>query len=114
MSQFITLQQAVDMTTMYRANKESILATGMQGKNILLTCETFTRDSFDALLRQQGCEKIRIYFSMTTTKQVCLIAVGVNGNDQDMLPDTSDSNVIVEEGLKCPVICPPPSPLNSD
>jgi hypothetical protein len=113
MSQFITLQQAVDMTTMYRSDKESILATDMQGKNILLNCETFLRGSIDTLLGQSGCAKIRIYFSMSDTKQVRLVIVGVNANDEDMLPGGMTDNVIVENGTACPFACPPPSPLNS-
>jgi hypothetical protein len=116
---FIPLTQAVEMTQRYRNEKENILKPEYQGKNILLICETFDRDAFDTLLAQAGCEKLRIYFGMDTTLKVKTITVGVNAQNEDMLPSGSSltgggGNNIVEEGLPCPEWCPPPSPLNND
>jgi len=45
--------------------------------------------------------------------------VGVDAEGKDMLPAIEstgeagdDDPVIVEDGIRCPPICPPPSPLN--
>jgi len=111
MSHNITLQDAIDMTTRFRANKENILAQAYRGQNILVICETFTRDAFDDLLAQQDCQKIRIYFGMDSSYKIKVIAVGVDSNDDDIL--TSRAELISEQGLPCPPICPPSSPLNS-
>jgi hypothetical protein len=116
---FISLLQAIEMTKKYRAEKENILAPEFRNRNILLTCETFDRNAFDALLSENGCMGIRLYFGMTENLQVRVVAVGVNEKNEDMLPAqrevitiNDEANVIVEEGLPCPEVCPPPSPLN--
>jgi hypothetical protein len=115
MSQFISLKQAVDMTTLYRQQKEKILASGLD-KNILARCETFDRDIFDALLSKPGCSAIRIYYGMDSTLKVHAVVVAVDGSDKDILPDTATLNDvgtdIGEESRRCPDDCPPPSELN--
>lgn len=111
----IPLQQAIEMTKRYRANMEGILKPEHQGKGILHLSETFDREAFDALLAQPGCTGIRIYYSMDQNLKFHAIVVGVNSQDQDILPsaDTSTTDgTIVEEGRTCPPICTA-SPLNS-
>ncbi len=110
-SNLISLQTAIDMTTKFRNEKENILTQSMRGQNILPICETFNRSAFDTLLAQSGCEAIRVYFSMDSSLKVKVVIVGVDGNKADILP-ASDVK-IVEEGQRCPDICPPSSPLNS-
>lgn len=119
---FISLSQAVEMTTRYRSRKETILEPEYRGKNTLLLAETFTRDAFDALLAEDGCVSIRVYFGMTEDLQVRTIFVGVNKDDEDLLPPidaglkvqetTTGTNRIVEEGAPCPEFCPKRSALN--
>ena len=113
-SHFISLQQAIEMTTLYRSQRENVLAPGLKG--ILLTCETFNRTAFDALLAEPDCVGIRIYFGMDKDLTVKLIVVGVNEKDEDILPSASstaeDGKTISENGLPCPPVCPPSSPLN--
>ena len=114
---FISLGQAIDMTTQYRSDKETILATAYQNQDILPESETFNRNAFDTLLAKEGCEGIRIYYGMDENLKVHAIAVPVNENNEDILPDhdtlTESNEDIVEEGQRCPPICPPPSPLNA-
>jgi len=110
---FISLTQAKEMTALYRAQKENILAPEYQDKDILLICETFTRDAFDALLAESDAAGIRIYFGMNTQLQVRVIAVAVNEKGQDILPDEKNADAaggdkIVEEGQTCPPVCPVP------
>ncbi len=113
----ISLATAIDMTTLYRANREAILATTYQGMDILPLSETFNRDSIDALLSFTGCAGIRIYYGMDENKQVHVLLVGVNISNEDLLPAVNeteeDEPEIIERGQRCPPACPPDSPLNT-
>jgi hypothetical protein len=118
MSQFISLQQAVAMTTLYRQEKENILAVPFKGQNILARSETFDREVFDTLLAKTGCVALRIYYGMDADLKVHAIIVAVNDKNEDMLPTTGASMTedgdddIAEQGKRCPDDCPPPSDLN--
>jgi hypothetical protein len=117
MNNVISLQQAIDMTTLFRDQKDKLVHPDLIGKDILATCETFDRAAFDQVLSQTGCLKLRIYSGLTPGLQLRTIIVGVNDKDEDMLPaaDVSVSgkgDIIIEEGTVCPPVCPPPSPLN--
>lgn len=119
MSQFISLQQAIDMTTLYRQEKENILAIPFKGQNILARCETFDRVVFDTLLAKTGCAAIRIYYGMDTELKVHAIVVAVNDQNEDILPTGGMGSAamdgdgdIGEQAYRCPPECPPPSGLN--
>lgn len=116
MSQFISLPQAVDMTTLYRNMRETILAPEYKGQNILALNETFDRNIFDTLLAKNGCTGIRIYYGMDVSQKVHAIVVAVNANNEDILPVgaavTGGNDDIGDEAQRCPDDCPPPSPLN--
>jgi hypothetical protein len=119
MSNFISLNKAITMTTIYRNEKENILAPAFRGQDILPVCETFDRDSFEALLAETDCKYIRVYLGMNEDFKVRVIAVGADSKNVDILPTgdgvalTGGSGAnIVEEGMRCPTICPPPSGLN--
>jgi hypothetical protein len=117
---FISLQTGIEMTTLYRQEKENILATAYQDQNILPISETFDRAAFDTLLAESGCTAIRIYYGMSEDLLVHAIIVGVNENNEDILPSSENTlsnsattdEVIVEQGIRCPEDCAPPSPLN--
>ena len=113
MSQFITLESAVAMTTLFRQQRENILDSNYQNQNILPYCESFDRDVFDTVLSQTGCVGLRIYYGMTEDNRLHAIVVGFDENDEDMLPGTQEFNII-EEGKRCPQECPPPSVLNGE
>lgn len=113
----ITLSQAIDLTTQYRGDKETILATGYKSAGILPMCETFARSAFDTLLAQSGCESVRAYFGMDSSLKVSVLFVGVDSDGADIVGDgksEEDTSVIVEEGFRCPTTCPPSSVLNQD
>lgn len=127
MNHFITLDKAKQMNARYRAEKENILAPGYKGQNILAVCESFDRSAFDRLLAQEDCAGIRIYYGMDDDNKIHAVVVGYDENDRDILPTTdvsasSSSNSteeddfegVVEEGNRCPTLCPPESPLNED
>ncbi|HTD95194.1 MAG TPA: hypothetical protein VK644_15315 [Chitinophagaceae bacterium] len=118
MSQFISLQEAIQMTTVYRNEKENILAPAYQRKNILCRSESFGRDVFDSLLAQPDCQGIRVYYGMDDALKVHAIFVGYDSKDADILPSSAPgdsgppSTGIGESGKRCPDDCPPPSDLN--
>jgi hypothetical protein len=128
MNNTISLDKAKAMTALFRLNREVVLGSDYQGKNIIPICETFDRAVFDKILALPGCVGLRIYHGMTEDLQLREIIVGVNASNEDMLPSfessTSTSGTtstegeedeeppIAEDGFTCPPICPPPSELN--
>ena|SRR5690242_3694304 len=114
----ISLDEAIDMTSLYRQQMNNILATPYKGQNILPVCETFDKAAFDSLLAETGCTAVRIYYGMSEDLKVHAVVVGVNSNNEDILPSVAslltneDEPVILEEATRCPDDCPPPSPLN--
>lgn len=118
MSQNITLAKAVEMTSRYRRQRETILLPERRVQNILPVCETIDRSAVEGLFAQSGCVKLRVYFGMYEDLTVHTVLVGVDANDADLLPaetatdPSEDDGVIVNDGYRCPPICPPDSPLN--
>lgn len=118
-SHFISLTKAIDMTTRFRAQKENILDSNYRNQGIIPVCETFNRSDIDTLLGKQDCKALRVYLGMDENLEIRLIIVAVNEQAEDILPLSSvaenneEEEDIVEEGHRCPVICPPSSPLNT-
>lgn len=121
---FITLAAAVAMTTLYRNEREQILLPEYRGKNLLCTSETFALSDLNALLQEPGCAGFRIYYGMKEDKTVHAILVGTDSAGNDLLPtvkttgeitakNDDDDSLILQEGQRCPPLCPDPSPLNS-
>jgi len=114
-SHFISLSTAITMTAEYRQNYEAILAPSVQNQAVLPLSETFNRAALDALLAKSGCEGIRIYYGMDENSKVHAILVAVDENNEDILPGSNietEPAYIVEQGQRCPVVCPPESVLN--
>ena len=107
----ITLQQAVNMTTRYRANKPANVPV----------CETFDIAAVSQLAAVTGCTSMRIYYGMKENMEIDAILVAVNADGEDILPsqtgiaaaETGDP-LILEDGYRCPPDCPPKSALNSN
>lgn len=123
MNHFISLEEAIALTSRYRNRKEQILEESQRDKNLLPLSETFDRAAFDQVLAQSGCTALRIYYGMKENDQVHAVIVGVNASGQDMLPQASswlnnpeneeEEIHIIEIGQRCPDICPEESPLNN-
>ena len=113
----ISLLTATDLTDRYRSNQNSILATVFQNQDLLPLSETFNKSDIEALLEQDGCEAMRIYYGMDENDKVHALLVAVTEENEDILPSQINAetgvDIILEEGQRCPVICPPSSPLNS-
>lgn len=100
MQHLISLQEAIDMTSRYQADTPA----GM------VNSETFNKESVSALLSQPGCASLRIYYGKQKDGTIHAILVGVDEHGADMV---QPSNLILEEGARCPPICPTTSsPLN--
>lgn len=107
------------MTTRFRSNKNTVLATAYQNQDVIPNCETFDKESIESVLQQDGCTGFRIYYGMDENLKIHAILVGVNDNGADILPvensllEEDPTGVILEEGQRCPPYCPPTSPLNT-
>jgi hypothetical protein len=105
----ISLQQAIDMTTLYRANRPVNFPI----------CETFEKEAIFKLLAEDGCAYLRIYYGMKENLEVDAVLVAANADQEDMLPPGSalatsgTDDIILDDGYRCPQDCPPPSPLNT-
>jgi len=104
----ISLDQAIAMTTLYRANRPVNFPI----------CETFDKDTVTHLLSNPKAASFRIYYGMKEDKSVHAILVAADANGNDILPagtkDLADNGGdILEDAFRCPDICPPDSPLNS-
>jgi len=123
MNHFIPLSKAIALTSFYRAHRESILQTLHQGHDVLPISETFDRAAFDRVLSQEGCTGLRLYYGMDEDYQVHAVIVGVNANNEDILPTASsathtmaaideEDSFVIDKGLRCPDICGATSVLN--
>lgn len=115
-SGFISLNQAIEMTSRYRQNKDAVIDPAFSGNDILAICDTINKAAIEALLAKTGCTAIRLYYGMNADLQLRPILVAVNQNDEDILPTTGNNDLvgtdIVDDTIKCPPICPTPSVLN--
>jgi hypothetical protein len=105
----IDLETGKQMIERYK-NARTTLLSNQYSPDILTFSETFPRADFDALLKQTGCENIRLYFGMDATQNIRAVFVGVDANGTDILEPGSE--VIAENGSRCPEVCPEPSPIN--
>lgn len=117
MSHKISLSEAIAMTSLYRNHRNDILKPEYEDENILCISETFDRSVIDALLREPDCQFLRIYYGMSEDFKIHAIIVGADSNGADILPiarlQNTDEIIIVENGNRCPDLCPPVSVLNS-
>ena len=114
-SGFISLAKAKEMTARYRQNRNSVISPSYAGQDIIPICDKFDRNVFDKLLLKPNCMAIRLYYGMDESLKVHPIVVAVNEKDEDILPDESnleEGDDIGDDTLRCPPLCPPPSPLN--
>ena len=105
---FITLAEARELTTAYKATKEALLNPLYVTRDILPNCETFDRAAIEAVLDQPGCTQVRIYYGLDANLAVHAIIVGVDANNDDLLPSDPDApnQQIMEKAHRCPDICP--------
>ncbi len=96
MNQQISFQQAIDLVTRLKANP-------VEGVPV---SETFGLEIVDAVTGTAGCTSLRIYYGKKEDGSVCAILVGADENGADL------TDVIGEDGFRCPPLCPTTSALN--
>jgi hypothetical protein len=112
---FISLQQAIDMTTRYRENMTGVIDPSYADRGVLCISDTFDKAAIQTLIDKTDCASLRLYYGMNADLQIRPIMVAVNRNNEDILPTLNIGAVsedIVDDTIRCPPICPPPSPLN--
>lgn len=115
----IPVTAAATLISNFATNKETILTDYYQNSGILPTCETFDRDAFDLILADTNCTGVRIYLGMDTNLKVRLVIAGVDSSDEDLIIADNDPansltvDAVMENGVRCPTMCPPSSALNS-
>lgn len=110
MKHAISLETGVELTGKFRANPAPDVAT----------CETFDKSSITRLLAVPGAHSLRIYSGRKENGQICAVMCAADEQGNDLLPEANkaaeieDENcyIILEDGSRCPELCPPPSPLN--
>jgi hypothetical protein len=106
----ISLQTAIDMTKRYRANRHANYPV----------CETFEIAAVTKLIATEGCASLRVYYGMKENTNVDVLLVAVNAAGEDILPPSTlvavstEDAIILEDGYRCPDVCPTDSPLNVD
>ena len=102
---YISLNEAIEMTTLYRQKKVSNQIQEQKGKVLPALSETFEASDLLAFLSRPGVKALRVYYGMSSDLQLRLILVGVNENNEDIL---EGREAILERGILCPPLCPPP------
>ena len=117
MNHFISLTIAAEMTARFRNNRENILNPLFQDQNVLPIAETYDRAAFDTILNKPEATGIRIYYGMDENLKMHAIIVAVNEDNEDILSASSltetEDEYIIDSGVRCPELCPEPSPLNN-
>lgn len=114
----IPLSLAKEMILRYSELKKSILAEEYKDSDLLANSETFNADDIRLLLLQPNCHGFRIYYGMDDTKKIHAILTGVdmNGNDITInnpnLKQKENGEFVLEEGARCPPMCPPNNSIN--
>lgn len=121
MSNFITLEKALQMINLYRNEKDKFQNGGYPGRQILPFSEKFDGAQCQQVLGQPGCQGLRIYYGMDDDLKIHLIIVAVDANNNDVINRNMNSSIasasagggggeedlILEEGQLCPPACPP-------
>lgn len=68
----------------------------------------YGKDAIQAILDQEDCTGLRIYYALDNNGKKQLIIVGADDDENDLY-----EGVIVERGYSCPANCGAENPLNS-
>ncbi|MFN5423011.1 MAG: hypothetical protein ACK5AO_07080, partial [bacterium] len=107
---FIDLQTAIALTKRYRENKEKLVTP--EFSDSMCIAETFDASAIRAVIDQPGCVAFRAYYGMKENKEVCVVFVGVNDKNEDIVFINNESeNILVDWAQRCPPNCNEESPL---
>jgi hypothetical protein len=98
MGEFISLQEASEMTARYRENIQPGETIAVAGSKAI----------FEQILAQPGCEGLRMYFAIEADGSNTLVAVGIDEQSNDIT-----EGLIAENFIACPHRCSTRNSLNS-
>lgn len=102
----ISLEEAIEMTTRFREEIQSMFKPEFIAIGVLPLSETFNKTVFEDLVMQPGCIAVRAYLGMDDSNEVRLLFVGVDENNNDILSGSNgQTGYIFEYGQRCPPIC---------
>jgi hypothetical protein len=70
--------------------------------------QMFPSDVFEGILKQPGCQGIRVYYGRSENGTMELVLVGVDSDGNDMT-----AGVIDDRGFPCPPVCTGTGPLGA-
>lgn len=95
--EFISLSDGAQMTAAWRSAFPDSTVSGMADS-----------DKIQALLDQEGCAGIRMYFAINELNEKTLVLVGTDTDGNDIY-----NGLILDKVKRCPSVCPDANPLNS-
>ncbi|MBP7261705.1 MAG: hypothetical protein KBB37_10495 [Bacteroidia bacterium] len=97
----IDITTAADYTANYRLEYPGSVQAIFMGKDIL-----------NAILTQEGCMGIRVYFGKAAagSSDFELVFVGADANENDII---NNGGIVADSGTKCPHVCGSINSLNS-
>lgn len=103
----ISLEDAIVLTTRFREHRPTTLPIS----------ETFSKSALLLLLEQKGADRLRIYLGEKEDGKICTVLVAADEWDQDIIASntniaSTEQAIILQDAIRCPELCPPPSPLN--
>lgn len=105
----VNLTTGKDLLDLYKETRANMLAPGFS-VDILTLNETFTRVDLEEIIKQPGCESVRLFLGMDVDLNIRLVITGVDAAGRDILP--AGNEIIAVADSKCPTDCPPASPIN--
>lgn len=115
----IPLSRAKRLQALFKEKKGQLIHPKITATDVIPDSETFNRKAIERLLALPGCVGIRIYTGLDDELKLHSILVGVNEKGEDLtIPsttvglDAAEEDVVVEDAIRCPPNCPPPSDLN--
>lgn len=111
----ISLEEAKKFTAGYRKEKAEFMTADKMNEKEAKKGGMFGKEDILDLLNQPGCVGMRYYYGRNDDGSKNLVLVGVDKDNNDILPaeeksamavmDSNDNGIILERGLPCPPYC---------
>jgi hypothetical protein len=108
MSSFITLEEAILMTSTYQKLSEVLLEPAYRNKDVLFYSESFEAAQVSEILQREGCIGLRVYLGMDPEQKIHAILVGTDEKGEDILPPLGSGElgyILDKHDNRCPPDC---------
>lgn len=65
----------------------------------------FGRDIINQILAEPGCLGVRLYYGIDDAGAKQLIGVGAIANGDNLFPDSTNNNILMDSSIPCPPYC---------